>query len=330
MTAAAGGGGDGDRESVMARRKSLTSGKTLGGDGAPAVGGIERADDGPERMLSVDVEAILVNGRMRDVDDAKVGGLVESISTIGLQCPVIVSPAAGRAGMYDLCAGAHRLAAAKRLGWGKVRAVVVDGGADERALIEIDENLVRRDLQVLDRAVLLLKRQEIYQRRHPAVKAGRPVDGAERDEAFHAAASRLTGRSESAVTRDLRIGRGLGDELVEALRGTPLADREGDLYAMAGRGDGEQADLVMVIRARGGRVRTLAEIDAAIRPDGGGGGAGEGPVPGPGKVVEAMAAAVRAWKRAERGEREELAKWMRGNALLEDLRGIVAWIDGGR
>ncbi|MFT8664020.1 MAG: hypothetical protein ABF772_03195 [Acetobacter orientalis] len=47
--------------------------------------------------------------------------------------------------------------------------VVKNVNDDEVELLEIDENLCRRELSALDRATFLTRRQDVYQKLHPEV-----------------------------------------------------------------------------------------------------------------------------------------------------------------
>ncbi len=69
--------------------------------------------------------------------------------------------------VYTLVAGAHWLAAVRSLGRTEIDAVVLAVDDIEARLREIDENLFRRELSALDRAVFLLKRQELYEAQYP-------------------------------------------------------------------------------------------------------------------------------------------------------------------
>ena len=171
----------------MSPRNSLAAalGKTLerdraGGALATAPGEAETAY--PRRSLPVQLAQIRVADRLRLVlDEATVATIAGSMAELGLQSPVLLRPwrAAGSdawgredAGLFALVAGAHRLDAARRLGWAHIEALIVEGTPDEVRLIEIDENLARAELTVLDRARFLAARKRIYLRLHPERRRG--------------------------------------------------------------------------------------------------------------------------------------------------------------
>jgi ParB family chromosome partitioning protein len=92
--------------------------------------------------------------------------LAASIATVGLLHPLTVTPD-GR-----LVAGLHRLAAVKALGWTRVPVIVIDADAMSREIATLDENLVRHELSVLDRAEALRRRKLLYEALHPETRRG--------------------------------------------------------------------------------------------------------------------------------------------------------------
>lgn len=77
---------------------------------------------------------------MRDLDEGKVLELMQSYEQVGVINPISVDEE------HTLIAGAHRLEAAKNLGWTKIEAKVFNQEDLQRELIEIDENLIRNEL----------------------------------------------------------------------------------------------------------------------------------------------------------------------------------------
>ena len=73
---------------------------------------------------------------------------------------------------YFLIAGRHRLEAARKLKWQTIRAEVRDIKDDAALLAEIDENLVRADLSLVERCLHIDKRKALYERLHPETKHG--------------------------------------------------------------------------------------------------------------------------------------------------------------
>jgi len=133
----------------------------------------------------------------------------------GQQTAIEVSPA-DIDGEHRLIAGAHRLAAARQAGLPTVRAVVFLGSKDEEDLREVDENLMRRELSELDRAVFMAQRAAIYERLYPQTKKGGDRRPEQNDKnvvllppqsSFTAETSQKLGFSERQVQRILKRGR---------------------------------------------------------------------------------------------------------------------------
>lgn len=89
----------------------------------------------------------------------------------GLRAPVEVNKA-DKKGRHSLIAGAHRIAAFRLRGLSEIPAIVLSANKLEAQLLEIDENLMRRELTPLDRATFLAKRKEVYEALHPETKHG--------------------------------------------------------------------------------------------------------------------------------------------------------------
>jgi ParB-like chromosome segregation protein Spo0J len=91
-------------------------------------------------LKQIPVAAVEVGERMRDLDEGKVLELMQSYEQVGVINPISVDED------LVLIAGAHRLEAAKNLGWTKIEAKVFNQEDLQRELIEIDENLIRNEL----------------------------------------------------------------------------------------------------------------------------------------------------------------------------------------
>ncbi|WP_256376646.1 ParB/RepB/Spo0J family partition protein [Stappia sp. TSB10P1A] len=194
-------------------------------------------------LAQIDVPA----GR-RKVDPDWVAALAADIDGQGLRIPILVVEAGKR---FRLIAGAHRLGAAKALKWKAIPADVkpADAFADEAALrlAEIAENLMRRELSALDRAMDVAAWREIYEQAQGAVKPGRKKSfqvgtnsdadpmavAAERfSAAFNEAAQRALGLGKTAVWRCLKIAT-LDADTRERVALTRLADNQSELIALA-------------------------------------------------------------------------------------------------
>jgi ParB family chromosome partitioning protein len=81
--------------------------------------------------------------------EADLAELTDSIREHGLVQPIVVR---ARGDRYQLIAGQRRLAAARKLGWERVPARILDVEDRQMAEIAIVENLQRRDLDALEKA----------------------------------------------------------------------------------------------------------------------------------------------------------------------------------
>ncbi|MBI3089610.1 MAG: ParB/RepB/Spo0J family partition protein [Candidatus Tectomicrobia bacterium] len=113
-------------------------------------------------------EAGAAVGPYRDIPLARIGGnplqprtqyseekleeLAASIRAQGIVQPVLVRPAAGREGFYELLAGERRLLAAERAGLTAVPAIVRPADDHEALELALIENLQREDLNPMDEA----------------------------------------------------------------------------------------------------------------------------------------------------------------------------------
>ncbi|MEI8368869.1 MAG: ParB/RepB/Spo0J family partition protein [Planctomycetia bacterium] len=84
------------------------------------------------------------------VDDGALAELTASLGEHGLLQPIVVR---ARSDRYQLIAGQRRLAAVRRLGWAKLPVRVLDVDDRQMSEIAIVENLQRRDLDALEKAV---------------------------------------------------------------------------------------------------------------------------------------------------------------------------------
>ena len=162
----------------MARRGGL--GKGLGalipaGPGAEASGG----------MREIDTAAVRPNQYQprERFDEELLNELTESIREVGILQPVLVRPLGDG---YELIAGERRWRAARRLGLGRIPALVResdDAAALEQALVE---NIHRADLNALEEAAAYQQLIEDFSLTHEAV------------------ATRV-GKSRTTVTNTLRL-----------------------------------------------------------------------------------------------------------------------------
>jgi len=192
------------------------------------------------------IDSIRVRERLRPLDPAKVAGLAESIRQRGLLQPIGVRKDG------TLVYGYHRLEACKQLGWTEIPALVLEQDSElETELAEIEENLIRNELTLLERAEHLARLKELYHLLHPnARRVGRPAENCETVSSFSEHAARLIGATIRTVQQNLQIVEQIDRKVRDAIRNTPLANAKRELLELA-RLPAEQQAPVAEILLRG-------------------------------------------------------------------------------
>jgi len=125
---------------------------------------------------TVDIDDIIVPQLRRTLIQTKVDELAASIREIGLLHPITITSD------NILVAGAHRLEACKQLLWQDIPCAVLSCDNLRVELAEIDENLIRNDLDAISIGELALRRDDILDALGLRAKVGqgRPLkNGAE-------------------------------------------------------------------------------------------------------------------------------------------------------
>ena len=218
----------------------------------------------PRQTVLLPLDSIDFADRLRSVNRSAVNHIAESIRRHGLQNPVQVRPLEDD--RYALIAGAHRCQAIRSLGQDKIEAFVLDHlDADQMALLEIDENLMRSELHPLDRGRFLLRRKRIHERLYPATAHGGDRQSTEfkagqRPKGFVAETASFTPFSPWTIRRALRIAEKILPELQDELAETPLAWREGDLYRISGMDEENQNRVLDALHEAEEEPRTLSQL----------------------------------------------------------------------
>lgn len=269
------------------------------------------------RTMPVALDDIAVEDRLRAVDPAATEYLAESIDRQGLQSPVLVRRTDD--GGYVLVAGAHRIAAARLLGWTRIEAFEVnDLPEDELVLLEIDENLCRAELRPVDKAHFFAARKEVYLRMYPETAHGGDrksleyrdnikwprgpldLDGQDSSEARtpsfvnHTASS--TAWSPRSIRRYTRLGERLDPELREAIASTSIGDRTQDLERIADMEPEEQRRLLARLRSADEPPKSLTALQKDPTTA----------APRPGNVHRLK----KLWTRSTEDERAEFQEWL--------------------
>lgn len=183
------------------------------------------------------ISQIIVGENRRKADLVKVQALAESIKEIGLLNPITLN------NECELLAGLHRLEACKLLGKKEIECNFIGGGYLQYALAEIDENLLRNELSVLERAEHLERRKDIYEEMYPQTKHGgdRKSEGIKNQvtesvtcsESFVDNTAKITNQSPSKIREEIAISKNITPEVKEIIRNEPLADKKTELLKLA-------------------------------------------------------------------------------------------------
>ncbi len=180
----------------------------------------------------VPIDRITVGRNRRPLAD--VADLADSIRELGLLNPVTLTPD------LRLVAGYHRLEACRSLGWRTVPARLVPLSDLDTELAEIDENLQRSELTVLERAQKLLRRKELYELKHPETRAysperqrGRRRPGDPISPGFATDTAAKLKVSPRTVQHEVWIARKLDPGVQKLLAPTATANNKTDLLRLA-------------------------------------------------------------------------------------------------
>jgi ParB family chromosome partitioning protein len=180
-------------------------------------------------LATIPVDLIENGQRLRDISEATVASLVNSIADVGLLNPITVYPrqlyrGGVRVDGYGLIAGLHRKTAMERLGLAEIEANILDLPDLERQIAECDENLCAPQLSPSERARFTKRRKEAYEALHPETKHGANYQsgqfGHTDEKSFVEATAEATGASLRTVRRAAELGEKICDEALDLVKGT--------------------------------------------------------------------------------------------------------------
>jgi ParB family chromosome partitioning protein len=118
-------------------------------------------------MALVAIDKVKIHANRRPLKDQKVAELMQSIQANGLLNPITLDQ------QLNLIAGLHRLTACRMLGFENIECSIISCQTPDTArLAEIDENLIRNELEALERAEMWLERDRILERMGLRAKSG--------------------------------------------------------------------------------------------------------------------------------------------------------------
>ncbi|TNJ40469.1 ParB/RepB/Spo0J family partition protein [Phaeobacter sp. B1627] len=209
-----------------------------------------------QSITELPVGDIEMNNRLRPVSRAGVEAIKASITELGVMKDAIHVRKIKRSGKIELLAGAHRLTAARDLGWESITVVCWECNDDFARLMEIDDNLAGSGLTALDTAVFLAERKKVYEKLHPetrgGVAGGRARQGLANDTmSFAAATAEKFGTSVRQIERIVRAGKSLTGGDAHRLRSSERPITLADLTELSKVGDVSERYRVVNLLAEG-------------------------------------------------------------------------------
>jgi ParB family transcriptional regulator, chromosome partitioning protein len=192
-------------------------------------------------MSLVAIDRVHIPANRRALKDHKVAELMQSIQTNGLLNPVTLDQ------NYTLIAGLHRLTACRLLGFEQIECTIITcTNHDHARLAEIDENLIRNELEALERAELWLERDQILEKLGLRAKAGdnqyshrdspRGDETVSRPIKTTLELANEVGYTDRTFQQGKQIARDIAPEVKQVLKGTPVAKSPRSLLKVARAG----------------------------------------------------------------------------------------------
>ncbi|MEB3335856.1 MAG: ParB N-terminal domain-containing protein [Leptolyngbyaceae bacterium] len=197
-------------------------------------------------MPLVEINKITIGRNRRALKDEKIAELMESIRANGLLNPITIDQD------FNLIAGLHRLTASRLLGLTEIECrVITCENTDDSRLAEIDENLIRSELDALERSELWLERDQILERMGLRAKPGDnqylhqnlQLGGGEMISPPAKTTLELAkeaGYTERTFQQGKQIAKNIVPEVKETIRGTPIAKSTTALLKVARAGSQER------------------------------------------------------------------------------------------
>lgn len=170
------------------------------------------------------VADIYIGTGRRSLCASDVETLAQSLSRIGLQTPIhvriadhpVVLDGEEVDGVPVLIAGAHRLAAAKSLGWEEIDCIVIEATDVEAELWEIAENLHRADLSKEERDRQIRRYAELLQsQQNASIESKREDRRGHRPQGVASKIAAETGLSKDTVRRALASPKSISPPPIE-------------------------------------------------------------------------------------------------------------------
>jgi ParB family chromosome partitioning protein len=182
----------------------------------------------PLKVVDIPVAVLLPVVEQTRVRGEIVDTLVESFTAVGQIQPVSVSRDCQDGG-YKLHGGAHRVLAADKVGWSTIQALVFEREPEDLELIEIAENLHRKNLSVLESARQHKRWLDVVRQR--GVQHAQP-GGAQPHDKGYSKAARLFDETREGMRRSESIA-SIPDEVVSHIMRHELDNNQKVLLEIA-------------------------------------------------------------------------------------------------
>lgn len=219
-------------------------------------------------VVVIPISAVTIEDRLRAANQETVSGLAADITERGLRSPIEVANISFST--YRLVSGLHRILACQSLGMEEIPAFIVEGTDADLLIDEILENMTRRELSPLDRAVFTSRLKDVLSGQRGGDRRSSDFQTANVAVWSELAAQR-TGWAPRTIERAAAIGSRLSSETVAALRGADLANNGKELEALSKFSPAMQKKFVEVLTRPERPARNVAaaqrELQGAPSPE---------------------------------------------------------------
>lgn len=167
-----------------------------------------------------------------------------------------------------IIAGRNRLACAKELGWEEIECQLLTCSDISASLIEIDENLIRKQLTVLEAGELSIRRRELLLQLNEVNKRGGDRKSSKAKSSpktsFTADIAEKQGKSKRTVEEEIQIVKNLDPTVRDLIRATAFANRKTDLLKLCKLDSKNQLKIAQHIA--NGKSDSFSEASKTLKP----------------------------------------------------------------
>ncbi|SIR41426.1 chromosome partitioning protein, ParB family [Rhizobium sp. RU35A] len=214
---------------------------------------------------------ILIGSRQRPIDRDYAAVIGASMKEHGQLQPIVVRATPAAQCPYTLVIGGHRCTGAEIHGIEMLDAIVVKANSADAQMLELAENLHRRDLSVLDRAYFVQAYRDLWESKYGKINQGGDQSAklalcsTEGVTGFSEAVANKLGLSRRAAFRLNKISGSLHPDLRAVLQTSPAADNQSQLLALAKMEPQKQRQMAVALKAEPDVKKALAIVDPAPR-----------------------------------------------------------------